>query len=74
MQVRVYNGRAVIPYSAILGRFDKVFFRQANSPELYGRVELMLPAISNRIYSNYFACSIGRSIIPGASRRVCVKL
>lgn len=65
MQVFVYKGRAAMPLRGVVGRFAKVFFKPRDSPVVYGRVDVMLRPISDRIYSNFLACSIERTVVPG---------
>jgi hypothetical protein len=55
-----------VPFSSTLGRFSKVFFRAGEESGLFGRVQLPLSAVSDRVYANYFSCGIGPSVIPGA--------
>lgn len=74
LQVYVYKGRAAVPLRGVVGRFAKVFFKPRDSPIVYGRVDVMLRPVSDRIYSNFFACSLERTIVPGCLplMRLCV--
>ncbi len=41
-QVVVYEGRAAVPMNALLGGFQKVFFCQPRTYDLFGRVQVIL--------------------------------
>eukprot|EP00884_Botryococcus_braunii_P015744 jgi/Botrbrau1/2853/Bobra.0036s0003.1 len=72
-KVLVYRGRAAVQLSNLLG-FSKVFFKPRGSTELYGRVELVLPVVSDRIYSNFFSCSTAETVIPATGELADVGL
>jgi hypothetical protein len=47
VQVVTYEGRAAVPLAPLLGGFQKAFFLQPRSLDLYGRVKVSpLPVLS----------------------------
>ena len=65
VQEVIFEGKAAVPLAALTGRFQKGFFLQPGSYELYGRVRVRPGALGDRLFPGYFKCTPKSTIIPG---------
>ena len=67
MQIVSYQGKPwLAPAFENLFGFQKSFFLDEKSDEVYGRVQLQKGPLINRLYPLYFKVRVGTAVIPGA--------